>query len=137
MASAPIFVGTPKVAQVTIVNATGTTKQDLVTGGASGSKVTSITCASDDTAAKVVQVFLLKSGGSAILLGAASCAITGGSDGTTLATNLLGLIPGLPVDSDGQRYVLLETGDKIQVALNTGTVTAAKTLSITAQYGNF
>ena len=40
-------------------------------------------------------------------------------------------MPGLPVDNDGQHYLFLEPGDKLQVK-SLSTVSSTKTINVTA-----
>lgn len=137
MSSTPTFVGTPKIGLQQIVPADTSTLKTLVTAGASGSKVTSIMAASDDSSARIVAYGITR-GGTFYQIGAVSVAITSGTDGATAATNLLSVsqVAGLPIDADGQRYLLLQSGDTLQVKTTT-TVTSAKTVHLVATYGDF
>ncbi|MGH7460904.1 MAG: hypothetical protein ACREMA_07730 [Longimicrobiales bacterium] len=136
MASSPNFIGTPKVGLQNIVNADGATLKDLVSAGASGSKVVAVMIATDETAQREARLWLTRSA-TAYLLGNINVPIGAGIGGAA-GVNLLSAvqIPGLPVDQDGQRYVLLESGDKIQISVAVA-VTAAKTIWFSAVFGNF
>lgn len=72
------------------------------------------------------------------IIGAASVAITAGTDGSTAAANLHSttLLPGLPVDNDGESYTILESGDYLAIS-NTAGVTANKLITAVAYGGNF
>lgn len=72
------------------------------------------------------------------IIGSVSVAITSGTDGSTAATNLHAptLLPGIPVDNDGETYTILESTDYLAIS-NTTSVTANKLISVTAYGGNF
>lgn len=136
MAANPIFVGTPKRGMAQILNATASALVAVVTAGASGSKVVSLIVTSDDSADRIVQLFITR-GGVDYLLGSYTIPDLSGTNGVTdPAVNMFTYINGLPRDNDGQAYLLLESGDVLK-AKSTTTVTAAKTISIHANYGDF
>lgn len=133
----PVFVQTPKIGVASFVNADGTTKKTLVTAGADGSKVVSITATSTDVAARVARIWLTRSATS-YLLGALSIPAASGSDGATAGVNLINttIWPGLPIDNVSQRFIYLESGDTLQISF-TVAVTAADEIDVTAIYSNF
>lgn len=133
----PVFVQTPKNTQITIVNADASGQKVVCTAGSNGAKVTALQLCSDDTSARVIQL-LIKRSGTSILVGSVNVPTLAGTDGTTVAVNALNstMLPGLPIDNDGQRYIFLESGDTLEIK-STTTVTAAKTVSATAIFGNF
>lgn len=135
--ASPNFAATPKIALAQILNADATAWKDLVTAGASGSKVAAVLAASDDTSARVVQLSVLRSSVNYIL-GSVNVPIASGTDGAAAGVNLLNLtaMPGLPIDADGQPYLLLQNGDKIQVKSLT-TVTSTKIIHLSAVVGDF
>lgn len=130
MSSTPSFASTPKLGVVQIVNADASALKTLFSAGASGSKLLAVIANSDDTSARVVQVYVTRSG-TDYLIGAGSVTTLAGTDGSTNTVNLLGLCVGLPVDNDGQRFLYLESGDVVKVK-STTTVTAAKTVHVSA-----
>jgi hypothetical protein len=137
MASTPSFLASTPVSNPdTIVAADTTTKKDVTeTFGASGGKCTSIMCTSDDTSTVLMEVYYYDAGdATAYLLGAVNVATLSGTDGTTAAVNLLDTtaIPGL----DANGHLLVNAGDKVQVAAN-ATVTAAKTVTVVGQAQDF
>jgi hypothetical protein len=134
MNTEPRFPDLVKWAGVTIVNADGTAFKTLWTAPVNGSKITSISATSDDTATKDMQLWMSK-GGVDFLLGTKTIAITAGFVTGTPAFNWFDgvQIPGLPVDADGQRYLFLENGCVLKAKL-TVAATAAKTHYLTA-YG--
>lgn len=133
----PVFVQTPKVGLVQILNADASANKTVVTGGTNGTKVTSLTLASTDTSARVVNVNIVRSG-TTYNLGAVSVPITAGTDGATLTINCFSplVIPGLPVDNDGQPYLFLQSSDTLSVSAAT-TVTSGKIISAVAVSGDF
>jgi hypothetical protein len=138
MATTPFFFSTPKPSQVNVVNADGTSAKTIVTGASSSSsiatKITALTVASDDTSSRIFKISKVRSATSYFL-----CAVTvpagAGTDGSTGSVNCFStsVIPGLPVDNDGQAYVMLASGDTLTATLSTGSVTAAKTVSFIAE----
>lgn len=136
----PTFVQTPKLGVVQIVNADASNSKTIITAGANGSKVVSVVVASDDTSARILQLSVTRSA-TVYIIGSYSVPAASGTDGTTAAVDLLKggpstLIPGLPVDNSGQRYLFLQSGDTLTVK-STTTVTSGKTIHLTSVYGDF
>jgi hypothetical protein len=73
------------------------------------------------------------------VLGSVTLATAAGSDGANSGTNILGnaLLPGIPVDNDGQPYLFLESTDYLAVTGVTNLPAANKIVSVTATGGNF
>ena len=139
MATVATYVGTPKVGLVSAVNADGTTAKTIVTAGSSGSKIVSLQVTSNDTSARTFIISIVRSA-AIFIQGTFTIALASGTDGSAPSIDILGnttLFPGLPVDNDGQRYMLLQSGDTLTATLTTSAVTAAKTVSFTAHYGDF
>lgn len=136
MSATPFFFGTPKNSKVQILPADTSSLKTVVTGAANGSKVVALIVASDDTSARDVTFGVTKSA-TFYPLASKTVPITAGTVAGTPPINLLdpSVIPGLPVDNDGQPYILLETGDTLQ-AKSLTTVTAAKAISLTALHGD-
>lgn len=132
-----VFVQLPKITPQSFVNADGTNKKTVATAGSDGSKLVALIATSTDTANRVASIYLTRSATS-YLLGSVAIPLASGSDGSTAGINLLSssLIPGLPVDNDGQTYIFLESGDTLQVAMQVA-VTAAKEIDVLAVFGNF
>lgn len=133
--STPVLVQTPSLGLVTILPADTTSLKTLVTAGTNGSKVTGVTLATDETSARTIELWVTRSATN-YLLGAANVPIGAGSTAGVNAVDLMGVIPGLPIDNDGQPYLLLMSGDVLKVSC-TGTITAAKTMYAAAVYGDF
>lgn len=134
----PIFVQTPKITPAAFTNGdAANTKKTLVTAGSDGSKVFAVTAASTDSSARVAQLWLTRSATS-YLLASTNVPITSGSDGATPATDLLTatLWPGMAFDNGAQTYIILQSGDTLQVSFTTQ-VTAAKEIDVTAVFANF
>lgn len=135
--STPVLVQTPKITPITIVAADASNQKVVATAGANGSKVVGLSATSDDTASRVLVVSLTRSAVNYVLA-SVTIPIASGTDGIAKAINLLdaAMWPGLPIDNDGQAYFFLESGDTLSVKTTT-TVTAAKTITIVAVFGNF
>lgn len=137
MAASPVFVATPKITPAAFTNAdAANTKKTIHTAGASGSKVVSVIVTSTETAnARVGQLWLTRSATS-YLLGSFNTPINSGFDGSAATVNALSLMPGLPLDNDGQPYLFFESGDTFQVSFTTQ-VAAGKEVDVTCVAGNF
>lgn len=130
--STPVFVQTPKAAVVTL----STSYQTIVTGATNGTKVVGLVATSTDASARVVTV-AVDNATTQFILGATSVPANAGTDGTTAAVDLFGstLNPGLPVDNDGQHYILLPAPSptftlKVKVASGTS-------VQVVAIFGDF
>jgi hypothetical protein len=136
MSASPVYVGMPKRGLVQILNADASNLKTVVSAGASGSKVCSLSAASDDTSQRLLQVYITRSGTSYLVVETAVPAASG-SDGSTPAVNLINstILPGLPVDNDGVRYLFLQSGDTLQVK-STTTVTSGKIVHLASDYGD-
>lgn len=135
----PVFPQTPKNYKVQILPADASGLKTIATGGANGTKITAIIATSSDTAARNV-TWGITTGGVFFPLGTVQIPITAGQvDLTNVAVNLLDIskTPGLPIDSDGNPYILLSSAsDTLQIKSLT-TVTAAKEIDVTAIGADF
>jgi len=129
----PIFILTPNLAEVTFVNADGTTADDLVTGGTNGSKVLSIAATSDDTSDVVAQLFI-HDGATAYLVGSVNIPTLSGTDGAAVAVDILNTTDLPWLDSDGELF--LPSSYKLQIA-PLAAVTAAKTVTFVCIAGDY
>lgn len=130
----------PKCGKVQILPADASALKTAYPGGTNGSKVTGVVASSTDTAARDVQIGTFNTG-TAIFYPLATVTIpaNAGNLAGTPPVNLLApaVIPGLPLDSDGNPYIFLIDGnDSVQVKALT-TVTAAKAISINSIGGDF
>lgn len=101
------------------IDFTTATTTDLISAASNDSLVKSIIVRSTDTAAQVLHL-LLHDGSAAYSFAAVSIPAAAGNDGTTASVDLLAsnLLPGLPVDNVGKRYIPLKTGYKLQCTLD-------------------
>ena len=137
MTATPTLVQTPKITPNSWVNAdAANTKKTICTAGSSGTKVVGISASSTDTSNRTGQLWLTRSGTS-YLIASFVVPTLAGTDGIVPAVNLMraSLLP-LPVDNDGQPYLLLVSGDTLQASF-TGVVTAAKEIDIVCIHGDF
>ena len=132
--AAPIMVLTANLAEVTFVNADGTTPKDLVSAGAEGTKVLSIACTSDDTTDTVVMQLFIHDGTTAYLVGSVAVPTLSGTDGAAAAVDLLDATALPWLDADGEFFI--PTGYKVQVA-PLAAVTAAKTVTVVCLAGDY
>lgn len=140
MATTPnsaILPQTPKLGLVQIANADASNLKTVVTAGANGAKVSSLMLSSSDTSARDVTWGISRSG-TFYPLGTVTVAITAGQIAATPAVNAFALTPcpGLPLDNDGQPYVLLQSGDTLDVKA-LATVTSTKAITAASTFGDF
>jgi hypothetical protein len=110
----PVFVQTPKITPQNFVQGTDAagTFKTIYTAGADGSKVVSITVTTTDTtAAHDLTLALTRSAVDYII---ATTTIDGTGD-TFVEGGFMPSIQGCPTDSDGQRYIHLESGEFLSV----------------------
>jgi len=126
MAATPAFPATINDGLVAIANADASNLKTLLTPGSNGTKVTAINLSSTDTSSRIIQVWITRSAVN-YLLGSVTLPALAGNDGVTGTIPVLSssLIPNLPVDNDGQAYLLLKNGDVLSIS-STTTVTSAK-----------
>lgn len=135
--STGVFPQAAKIGRVQLLNGTGayaiasgaatvTNTLALYTCGADGSKITSIIASSNDTAARDVTVFMVPASNVPYAITTVTVPITAGTIAATPGVNFLSATntPGLPVDSDGNPYILCQSGDVIRVGVKTTAVTA-------------
>jgi hypothetical protein len=134
----PVFVQTPKVTPQNYVQGTDVagTYKTIYTAGANGSKVASISIATDDTTAAHLITFIITRSAVDYVLGIANVTTAGeGTQSSTVAVDgMAGMI--LPVDNDGQKYLFLVSGDTLRATFATA-LTAAKRIDITAIGADF
>ena len=140
-ANSTISPQAPKITPIQLTTGTGLASVTAFTAGANGSKVVAILANSTETVnARILQLQLTRSAVN-YLIGSYSVPVNSGNDGVTAGADLLnggpaGLIQGLPGDNDGQKYLLLESGDTVTVA-STTTITTGKTLTVVCIASNF
>lgn len=135
MATTPNSVITPQTVNTkgqSFVNADGTTVKDVFVAGAAGSILNMLVVQSTDSAARNIK-FYYYDGTTAWPIGTVALVINAGNTGAIASVNALAaaLIPGLPLDSNGNPYLKLKSGDKIQASMLVA-VTAALQVSVTA-----
>lgn len=127
----PTFPFQPQAFTVNIANADAQAQKVGYTAGANGSKIIAVIATSTDSAARDIQMSRTN-GGTSYPLGTKNVAITAGTVTGTPAVNLLDptVEVGLPIDSDGNPFLYLISGDTLTFSALT-TVTTAKLISIT------
>lgn len=132
----PVFVQTPNAGAVQITGGS-TAAVTAITAGTNGSKVVGLTATNNNGSAVLATVAFVRAG-STFPMGTATVAINAGYDGATAAANLLAaaIMPGLPVDNDGQVYFFMKSGDTLTVAPSVS-ISAGKFVNIIAIYADF
>jgi len=133
MANRPIYPGTIKNAALDIEPADTTTLQTLVTAGANGSRINSISVISDDTSDVVLAIYY-NDLTTDFLLGSVNIPTLSGTDGSAPAVSLLNSTDLPFLGEDLALY--LEGSDIIKIAALT-TVTTAKKITLVAHYGDY
>lgn len=134
----PVFPQVPKSFKVQILPADASGLKTIATGGTNGSKVNAIVVSSSDTAARDVSWGITNTS-IFYVMGTVTIPITAGQIAATPAVNLLDITktPGLPIDADGNPYILLaSSSDTLQIKALT-TVTAAKEIDVSAVGADF
>lgn len=136
LTATPVFVQTPRSWKIQISGTPGTTPVVFATPAAA-MKITGCWAYSTDTAARSVRLDIVRS--STVYTQAIVAVNTPvATPGTNSPVNLFAPLnlPGLPVDSDGNPYILLESTDTLQAAAN-AQLTAATFISITCDAADF
>lgn len=122
----PAFPALVSTTHMKLVNGDGTGLKTLLTPGANGTKITAIGVSSDDTSTRDISLWVTISGVD-YLLGTKTIPVTAGFiTGTPAFSFFDGIqMPWVPIDSDGQRYLLLMSGAVLKVKTAVA-VTAAK-----------
>lgn len=119
------------------VDVAGTLKT-IFTPGANGSKVVGVVATSRDNAlAHTVLLYLTRSG-TDYLLGTVSVAAEAGHNGAVPGADIMdpAMNPGLPLDADGQPYILLEPDDLLKATFGTG-LTSGKRMDLVTVGADF
>jgi hypothetical protein len=134
----PIFPYQPQTSRVQIANADAQNYKTIFTAGGNGSKVFALFAASSDTSARVLQVAITNSGTNYPLCTVNVPASSGTSSSGSTPVNLLSTatIPGIPIDSDGNPFLYLISGDTLTVSALT-TVTSADAITVHAVAADF
>ena len=136
----PAFVQNANPGVVNIVNADAQAQKVLLTAGANGSKVESISIASSDTVARDISIYLTRAAVN-YLLTTVSIPAGAGQPAAPAAIPAVDIMrsaqwPGLAFDAVGNRYLLLKSGDTLTVNAPVS-ITAAKTVTVQAQGGDY
>jgi beta-xylosidase len=136
----PVFVQTPIVTPQSFVQGTDAagTYKTCYTAGANGSKIVALVASTTDgTTGHLITVAITRSATNYVVCNV-NCPLNAGNDGTVAAVDLLNatINPGLPVDNDGQKYIILKSGDTLSVTFATA-LTAGKTIYVTAIGADF
>lgn len=138
LTSNPVFPQQPKNGKVQIANGDASAQKTVYTAGSNGSKIHGLFAVSTDTSARDVQISITN-GGTSYPIGTVTVAIGAGNSGSVPTQNLLpylGQLLGLPLDSDGNPEILLNSGDTLTVSALT-TVTSGKLITVTAIGSDF
>lgn len=134
MAVTPNSVVTPQAINtsfMSFVNADGTTVKDLFTAGANGAILNSLVAQSTDGTTRNLKLYYYD-GTTAWPLGTVNIAVSSGNTGAIASTNLLSttLIPGLPLDQNGNPFIKLEATHKIQGSVLVAVTAAAQVTTL-------
>lgn len=135
----PTFVKTPNRGVVQISTGTGTSVVTLYTGGVNGSKIVGINATTTSTTAFDLRLYLTN-GGVNYFVSTGSLTALSGSVSTVPSVNLfaLSIAPGLPIDSDGNPYLLLaSSADSLSVQAGTTIPTTGGLAHVVAVSGDF
>lgn len=136
----PVFVQTPKLYLCQLLQGTDVagTYKTIVTGAANGTKVSALWENNNDGSATHLVTVQLKRG-SVLFGGAAFTTVSSeGFVNGTPAKNILSVAiwPGLAIDSDGNPYLFLESGDLLQATYATA-LTSSTLINLAATASDF
>lgn len=126
--TSPIFELAPFLKGDTLDDGDTTVAITLVTGAANGTRIDSLKCTTNDTAAVNLR-FYVDNGGADLYLGVVALAI--GSGYTTVAP-----VEGMTTLSPVLGYLVLSSGSELKVSC-LATMTAAKVTTVLAQGGDY
>lgn len=131
------FVRQPSNGLATISTGSGTAGVTVYTGGTSGTKIVAITVSSCSTASSDV-TWGITNGGTFYTMGTRQIVAAAGTSNSLPSYNLLdATFAPLPLDSDGNTYVLLKSSlDTLTVKAQNATI-ASGLIYIVAQSGDF
>lgn len=114
-------------------DAAGTFKT-IFTAGSNGSKVVAVLVNTTDGTATHVLTLQVKRSSTGYPLINYTLPINSGGDGSTASVDMFaggpaGLLLGLPVDNDGQKYLLLKSGDTLELTFATA-LTSGKNIYV-------
>lgn len=132
MATSPTLPTNLKNAAVTIVNADASALKTILTADGTFWDVTSLNVTSDDTSGRILSFYITISA-TDYLIGSVSVPAASGTDGTTASVNVFSssMMQLMTYDAFANRILHLDTGIVLKCK-STTTVTAAKTVTITA-----
>jgi hypothetical protein len=126
--TSPIFELAPFTKGDTLTSADTTVAKILVTGGTNGTRIDSLKCTTDDTAAVNLR-FYIDNGGADLYLGVV--ALVAGAGYTTEAA-----VDGMTTLSPTLGYLVLAPASELKVSC-LATMTAAKITTVLAQGGDY
>jgi membrane carboxypeptidase/penicillin-binding protein PbpC len=136
----PTFVKTPNRGLISLTTGTGSSGLVTVyTAGTNGSKIVGLWAAGTSTAAQDLQ-WGITNAATFFLMGTVSIPAGAGSTDSIPAVNLFSTtaVPGMPLDSDGNYYLLLaSTADTLQAKSPTLIPTTGGVITVTAISGDF
>lgn len=118
---------------------TAGTYKTLATGGANGTKITGLWASNADSTAHLLTVGINRNAGPNQPFAATTLPISAGIANGVPPVNLLSasVWPGLPVDSDGNPYLLLQSTADLLVATYTLAFVAAGLINLGTVRGDF
>lgn len=137
LSNLPVFPQKVQAWVQSIANADGTTVKTLASAGSNGSIVESINVSTTDTAADTFVVWM-NNGTAIFLMCTVNIPITAGDSTGVAAVDILrsGLMPGLPVDANGNFVVYVPSGWSLQIQ-SQAAVTAGKTIYAVAMGADY
>jgi hypothetical protein len=129
----PVFPEVITTDAITFANADGVAAKALSTPGVNGRNIYAIVCTSNDTAAAVANLSILK-GGITYPIGQSAIPIGAGTNNANKAVNLLNSVDATYLKPDGS--LDLANGAVLQVNMTTA-VTAAKNINVVAFGGDY
>lgn len=133
----PMFIQAIETWALQLSNASGTTITTLLTAGTNGSKVEVLNVSNTDTLGYVLNLYV-NDGTTNHLIATVSIPASAGNNTATAPVNILASsnLASLPYDSNGNRYLYLKAGYKLNIGV-TATITTGKFVDAVVVGGDF
>jgi hypothetical protein len=137
-ANAPMFIQVIQTWAFQLVNGTGTTITTVATAGNQGSKVEDINISNNDSTTAYTLSIWINDGTTSHLWTTLTIPISAGAAVGTPPVSVFKSTqcPGIPLDSNGNPYIYLKAGYKLQVSVSVA-VTSGKAVDVVATGGDF
>ena len=140
LTATPVFVQTPSIGNQTFIQGTDTagTFKTIYTGGSNGSKCTALMAISNDNSASHLLTTEIVHSATTTPMASVTIPVSGAANTYGATLNLMSAAnwTGLPIDSDGNPYFYLASGDTLKATFAT-TLTSTNQINFMAVCADF